>query len=614
MRALTAALRAPHARKTALSRRLVTLSKARSKTLIKLLAQNPQAVRRLIVPTATARALRRVKGARVETAVDLAGPYRVWHRDDFDRSSGDVFRDQLTARGKVFTLFGADSRVAVRLTFARLKPDAPLAVRGYALGSNVLTTKAWTPSGRTLAAVASTTTGPIAVAVIVATFADSSTPVDMNAIRSNFQGTPGHDVLSYFDEASYGKMSVAPSFFGPYPLSTTSSTGCSSNPIQVLISAAAANVNFAQYSRLIFVFNCPWSNFGSATSVGPVSTPQGTVQAAQIALDSGSAANLHSVVHELSHTLGSFNDHAASYVCLPDAFVAPSRFDAGCVSAEYGDPFDTLGSPPTGSLAQLDPIHKAKAGWFDAAQYPTVTASGTFTLGPYEQSSATGQPLALNIPRGQSGTAFTVEYRQPIGYDAWMSSPACSMCTVTQGASIRLAAGAGGAGGGSDTQLLDTTPGTIPSSYYYPVEDARDGALLSGRTFTDPEYGISIKTVSASASSLTVQVSVPAQTCVHGTPTVSAPSPATIAGAVGQTSTTTVTLTNKDSVGCPANTFRYFPPSSSTVNIVASPDYRSLLAACRSRPRAATGSRRPAPSDRTVSARAMRPSPASRIS
>ena len=52
----------------------------------------------------------------------------------------------------------------------------------------------------------------------------------MNAIRANFQGNPGHDVDSYFDEASYGKMTLAPSFFGPYTLATTTSTGCSTTP------------------------------------------------------------------------------------------------------------------------------------------------------------------------------------------------------------------------------------------------------------------------------------------------------------------------------------------------------------------------------------------------
>ena len=75
-----------------------------------------------------------------------------------------------------------------------------------------------------------------------------------------------------------------------YRLSTTQSSGCASLPTQGLINAAASDVAYAQYSRLLFVYNCPGNNFGSATSVGPVSTPQGTVQAAQIAIDAGSAA------------------------------------------------------------------------------------------------------------------------------------------------------------------------------------------------------------------------------------------------------------------------------------------------------------------------------------
>jgi chitodextrinase len=423
---------------------------------------------------------------------------------------------------------------------------------------------------------ADATTGVISTAVIVATFADSTTAVDMDAIKTTFRGNPGHDAVSYFSEASYGRATLAPAFFGPYTL-TTSSAGCAASPTQALIAAAAADVTFSQFSRLVFVYNCPGTTFGSATSVGALSTPQGTVQAAQIALDAGSATNLYSVVHELSHTLGAFNSHAAFYVCLPETLIAPSRSEAGCVSGEYGDSFDVLGGGPTHMVSQLNPYHKAKAGWFGAGQFPTLDAPGTYTytLAPYEEPA--GAVLALNIPRGPSGTALTVEYRQAVGFDSWMASPVdCPRCTVTQGASIRLVTGGGGAGGGSDTQLLDTTPGTIPSSFYYPVEDAVDGALLPGRTFVDPEFGISITAVSADSSGLTVKVTVPSQTCVRRTPTVSAPSPSTQTGTIDTAGVYAVTVTNGDSAGCAANIFRYLPPSSSSMSVVGSPDFLTL--------------------------------------
>ena len=154
-----------------------------------------------------------------------------------------------------------------------------------------------------------------------------------------------------------------------------------------------------------------------------------------------------------------------------------------------------------------------------------------------------------------------------------MGSPdRCPGCNVTQGALINFVDSASGSGGGSDTQLIDTTPGSIPSLNYYPEEDSYDAALLPGRTFTDPEYGITITTVSADSSGLTVRVTVPDQTCVHGAPTVTSPTPSGITAS----QTATVTLTNTDSAGCPSNTFRFLPSWSPSTTVTASPDYLSL--------------------------------------
>jgi chitodextrinase len=549
------------------AKRLVALSNARREALEALVVDHPTQAAALILPQSTRRTLRAIPGAWAESHSTLHGRYRILETHDHGTSQ---FAQIVSEDGRtVFTIGGAKPTSGIR-------PNDPLEVTGYRFGNKVLATRdgiAVRGGPRSLTASATTTTvGPMKVAVIVGTFSDSSA-VDVDAMRAAFQGSPGSDVVSFFDEASYGRMSVTPSFYGPYTLGSTSSTGCSTRPVQALIDAAAANVVYAEFSRLVFVFNCPGLSFGSATSTGPVSTPQGTVQAAQIALDARSAADRYSLVHELSHTLGNFNKHASFDICLPEAFIPPTRFDESCASGEYGDSFDVLGGPPTGSLAQLNPYHKANAGWFAAGEYPTVTTSGTFTLAPYEHPSASGLPLALNIPRGQTGTSFTVEYRQPLGFDTWMGSQGiCRDCTVTSGASIRIVLGTAGPGGGSDTQLIDTTPGTIPSNSYYPVDDGRDGALLPGRTFTDPEYGITIETVSADASGLTVRVTVPAQTCVRGTPTASSATPTSQPGIYS------VTLTNTDSAGCPPNTFRYLPYSSSSVTMVAQPDLMTLEA------------------------------------
>ncbi len=530
VRALTEALKSPHANTSRISRELGSLSRARTKSLTTLLARDPRSVRALVLPRSTRRALGRVHGASVETSVQLAGEYRVWHRDAFDHSGQDSYSDQIvTASGRAFNLYGAKSRVAIRLDFARLKPARRMSVRGYSIAGRILATSVSTTGGRELASAAGAapTVGQVRVAVIVATFSDSTSPVDVDAIRATFEGNPGHDVVSYFSEASYGKMTLAPSFFGPFTLSTTSAVGCSSPPTQSLINAAASNVTFAQFSRLVFVYNCPNTGFGSATSVGSVSTPQGTVQAAQITLDARTASDRYAVTHELSHTLGGFNKHAAFDVCLPETFIPPTRFDAGCQAAEYGDEFDVLGSPPGHETPHLDPYHKANAGWFDAGQFPTVSAPGTYTytLAPYERP--TSGVLALNIPRGQSGTTFTVEYRQPSGFDAWMGSQStCGQCTVTQGASIRLVAFARRFRRRfrHAAPRYDSGNDCVEGFHSRRGRAGRSAASRAAPSPT-PSTASSIKAISVDSAGLTVQVTIPTQTCVRGTPTVSSPSP-----------------------------------------------------------------------------------------
>jgi chitodextrinase len=555
----------PAAQRRELRRRLVALSKERVRAVARLAAHKPDLALRWRLSPSVRAVLRRLRGGAFERRVTMSGRYRYVAGETGSKPQ------LVSANGKhVVTLRAVE--------LPELAPDAPISVTGYRVRRVVLVPRGGIhqPSSTTHAASAlSTTVGTINTAVIVGTFSDSTSTVDMQKIQNVFGGNPGHDVDSFFSEASYGKMTLAPQFYGPFTLPETTAAGCNSGTLQQdIVNAAGTSLDFLQVRRLVVVANCP-RTFGYSTSEGPVSTPAGVITAAVTLLDPSSAYQTYFVAHEISHTLGTGNKHAAYYACLPSQFIAPTRFDRGCASDEYGDWFDILGGGPANLISQQDPYHKANAGWFTNANYPTVTTPGTstYTLSPYELSS--DGPLALNIPRGNSGTSFTVEYRQPVGFDSWMGTK-CPACNVTQGASLRLVSSSYGGGGGSDTQLIDTTPGSIPSTYYYPVDDAQDAALTPGRTFTDPEYGISIKTVSSDSSGLTVQVTIPQQTCTRAAPTVSAVSPSSQAVAYGQTATYSFTLTNNDSSGCPSNTFRYFSPGTAGLSFVANPDYLTL--------------------------------------
>jgi chitodextrinase len=547
----------------------VAASRERKGLLEKLAASSPDSLDRALLPPDVAQGLKGIPGLQVESPVSMSGVYRMFERHS---PQGVLSSDQLvTATGRVLTLYSD----------AHLRPGTRIDVMGYLMGADVFVPSGGgDPNGSIQVrgtGSAGPSTGMVQTAVITANFADSSTSIDMGQLQQLYQGSPGNDVVDYFSEASYGKMQLAPFLFGPYRLAENAQYGCSSLDLTELMNLANGDSDYPTYSRLVFVATC--TGYGaSASSEGPMSTPDGTITAATVLEDAGTYTMLSTNIHELSHTLGAFNHHASMYMCLPQSFIPPTLFDQGCDAAEYGDPFDVLGGGLHHSIAQLNPYHKSLAGWLDATQFPTVTASGTYVVTPYE-APGTGI-AALDIPRGASGTAFTVEYRQAAGFDSWMGSPtSCPGCTVTRGASIRLVGQyVAGGGGGSDTQLIDTTPGTIiDPTLYYPTTDVNDGALLPGKTFTDPEYGIAVTTVSAGQSGLVVQVTVPPLTCVRGTPRVTAPSPSTQTGTPGQPLTYTFSLTNADSIGCPANKFRFFPSYSySNVQIVASPDGLTL--------------------------------------
>jgi chitodextrinase len=558
--ALASALRDDSGRRNAVAARLRAVASRRKSALLRLAKSDPQAATTLLLPASTLSTLATISGDLLEKKVTVSGQYGVVHRDD--PQGNDTFTSQVSTRSGVLSIY-TNGRMPT------IKPGSTVSVTGYRLDQSIIAYAAGstsTASVTTVSAPSSTTPlGPLGVAVILANFSNSTTPLDPNVPKAAFQGNPGQDVDSWYSEASLGKSSLSPSFYGPYTISDATSSGACPNLSTAgnnAMKAASPYLTYSQFRRIVIVFNC--TGYGASTSVGEgqVATPQGTITGAVTYADSSFLGDRYGYVHELSHNLGNY--HAAFFDCQPGSFVPPSRFAENCSSAEYGNEFDalgaTLGSPR--ATPHLDAYHTNNAGWFGSGNYVSVATPGTYTykLLPYE--TPTSGLVALNIPRGTSGTAFTLEYRQPIGFDSWMASSNTSycsgQCTATKGPILQLAYPQSGSGGGSDTQAIDTTPNSIASNSYYPIEDNRDGALLPGKTFTDPEYGISVTTQAADSTGATVQVTVPAAaTCTRQAPTVTLLSPSTQSAAPGQTLQYTVSVTSHDSTSCTAEAYKY---------------------------------------------------------
>lgn len=540
--------------------RVRTLAEQRKADLVDLFVADPASATGALLPDPVLAALEPYAGGLLERKATQAGRLGVSHHHDAEGASD--FQPTLTAAGQVL-------RISTNGTLPDIAPGSTVTASGYQLGSSFLV-YADAPGGAApmtaTSTPATTPLGEMGVAVLLADFSNSPTSLDPQVARNAFEGSPGADVVSWYSEVSYGRASLRPTVLGPYTIADAAAGGGAcpnlSAPTSHLMDAASPDLTYAQFRRIILVFNC--TGYGATTGVGEteLSTPQGPIEGAMIYMDARSLGDRQAYAHELSHTLGNY--HAGLFVCQPVSFVPPTRFGEGCASAEYGNEFDTLGatlqSPK--AMPHLGPHHKRNAGWFEPANLQTVTATGTSTyrLEPYE--TPTAGALALEIPRGNSGTSFTLEYRQPTGFDAWMDSANVTYCggrcTATRGPILQLVQSQSAGGGGSDTQAIDTTPASIPTSTFYPIADNRDGALLPGRTFTDPEFGITVTTLSADATGATVEVTIPAAAgCIRQTPTVTLTSPAAQSASAGQPATFVLTVTSNDSASCPGQLVRY---------------------------------------------------------
>jgi chitodextrinase len=594
-------LKANPGKKPTLGPKLQAIAKERKADLLATIKTDPAAARNLVLSNDVASTLAQ-DGALVEQPATLTGQYGV---KQVDNSTGDhIYSQIVTPDGKTYTL-DTEQRIPLikagsTIKVSGLQLDDQLLVNqdantpaniysaGFTANDPVLATDSGTTAPVTVTASTTTgttftTTGQINDVIMMANFTGGSGTVDPNQVKAVYSGTPGADVADLLSANSNGKATLAPTFLGPYNISSSVSCGGSSAFNAVEAAATAAGVNLANYEVHTAFTNCNDGAYASAA---------GTADIRYIYI--GDRYDLHANAHELSHTMDGawiMLLHGGYLACGPQAFVSPvnSTFDSSaCLESEYEDPYDVLGGAAiNGTHGLLSASHRIDAGWLDSTQAVTVTTPGTttYTLKPYETTTGL---VALKIPRGNTGTYFTVEYRQPLGFDSYITQGECAniKCNANQGALLRLGGVTfRGPGGGADSNIIDTTPGSNPyGSGYWPSQDEADGALLPGKSFTDPDYNITINTVSASSSGLSVQVTLAQLSCNRAQPTVGTVGPALQTAVPGQTKTFTFSVTNNDSAGCSTNQFRFLPAStisydtlgSGTVNETAVPDFFTL--------------------------------------
>ena len=200
--------------------------------------------------------------------------------------------------------------------------------------------------------------------------------------------------------------------------------------------------------------------------------------------------NHYVTVHELAHGLsaspGEGSPHAGALRCHEGP--TPVAYSASCEEIERGDPFDPMGDNFTPPLF-MSGWRLLNFGAIPAADAPTITTSGTYSIAPLEHGG--GGTRLLRIPDG-AGRFFDLDFRQSTGFFDQGLSPTAP---ITNGVSIRL--DPPGFAANQQSLLLDTVPET---------ETFNDAPLTTGRQFRDFRTGVTIETLATGPSGAAVRV------------------------------------------------------------------------------------------------------------
>ena len=476
----------------------------------------------------------------VEQPVKLSGKLEVLHIDDFEQPQNSRFEYFLKSGAKRLNFYPAAESPS-------LISGATVQVQGYQIGDKVVAGL----GGETFQVLAEPTPPSIGdqkTLVVLITFPDAGavpfTPEQARNFVFNDQ------MQAFFQEASYGKVSLSGDVLGWYTLPRNAyypNSRCNwpqftgDRQGDEAYNLVKGSVDVRAYQRLILL-------------VDGCGGGMGTVGKSSYTLDGGITHDLSiswvgvtssdypiglhpfkwsyldfAMSHEFGHNLGVV--HANSWGCTDGSILYGS-----CGSIEYGNYYDVMGIGYYST--HFNAAFKDAYKWLDSSSLLTIDKSGTYTLNTYE--GTTGVRAAKIYQPIINDTPFYLEFRKGIGFDSGLNQ---SNVSINQN--------------GLFVNWLPKT--NWPASRLLnmtPYNGWEDVTLRGNNVFTDEGRGITIGPVlSTNTNSITFQVDVKTSICTRSQPAILA-YPTYLKAVKGERVFLSFSVQNMDSIACAASNYQ----------------------------------------------------------